>query len=50
MSQEKKTSPPSRAAKPRSKKYEEPLKVNGTFMDVINASVKDAKSRDKKKP
>ena len=50
MSADKKQTPPSREKKPRTKKYEEPLVVNGSFMDVIKASVKDAKSRDKKKP
>lgn len=30
-------------------KYEEPLKTNGSFMDLINVVVKDAKSKDKKK-
>lgn len=50
MPTEKKNTSPSRAKKSRSKKYEEPLKVNGSFMDVIKASVKDAKSKDKKKP
>ena len=49
MSEENKGTSPSRAKKPRPKKYEEPLVVKGTFMDVIKASVKDAKSRDKKK-
>lgn len=30
--------------------YEKPLKTNGSFMDLIGAVVKDAKSKDKKKP
>jgi hypothetical protein len=30
--------------------YEQPLKVNGSFMDIMKAAVKDAKSKDKKKP
>ncbi len=29
---------------------EQPLKVNGSFMDIMKAAVKDAKSKDKKKP
>lgn len=39
--------------KPKSKrpaKYEEKLKTNGSFMQLIGAVVKDAKSKDKKKP
>jgi hypothetical protein len=42
-----------RRKKPSDKKrgkYEEPLKTNGSFMDLINIVVKDAKSKDKKKP
>ncbi|MBK8450758.1 MAG: hypothetical protein WBO31_09160 [Saprospiraceae bacterium] len=35
--------------KPRQGKYDKPLKINGTFMDVIKAVVKDAKNMDKKK-
>ena len=50
MSVEKKGTAPSRAKKLRPEKYDPPLVVTGTFMDVIKASVKDAKSRDKKKP
>ena len=30
--------------------YEKPLEVKGNFMDLIGAVVKDAKSKDKKKP
>lgn len=37
-------------SKKRSEKYEQPLKVKGSFMDLIGAVVKDAKSKDKKKP
>lgn len=31
--------------KPRAKEYEEPLKVNGSFMDVIGAAVKQSKDK-----
>jgi len=30
--------------------YDEKLKVNASFLDIIKASVKDAKSKDTKKP
>jgi hypothetical protein len=34
----------------RKSKYEEPVKVQGSFLDIIQASVKDAgKTSDKKK-
>lgn len=29
-------------------KYDEKLKVKGSFLDIIKASIKDAKSKDKK--
>ncbi|GAA4462960.1 hypothetical protein GCM10023093_10470 [Nemorincola caseinilytica] len=32
------------------KPYEKPLETKGTFMDLIGAVVRDAKSKDKKKP
>jgi|GEM_PF-2807859 len=35
---------------PRPEKYEEKLRVNGDFMQLIGAVVKDAKKKDKKKP
>lgn len=39
-----------KTTKPRPKKYEEPLTVKGSFMDIMNASVKNAaeKANDKK--
>lgn len=30
--------------------YDKPLQTNGSFMDLIGAVVKDAQSKDKKKP
>lgn len=41
------------AKKSSSKKrgnYEQPIKTKGSFMDFVGAVVKDAKSKDKKKP
>lgn len=38
--------------KPKEKKrgsYEQPVKVEGDFMDLMGAVVKDAKKKDKKK-
>ena len=32
------------------KKYNEKLKVKGSFLDIIKASVKDAKIKENKKP
>jgi hypothetical protein len=46
MSKAKKTSKPT-AKKPM--ENEQPLKVNGSFMDFIGAVVKDANSKPKKK-
>jgi len=31
-------------------KYEQSLKVKGSFLDVMQAAVNDAKKKDKKKP
>lgn len=36
--------------KERASKYDEKLAVNGSFLDVIKASVKHANTSDKKKP
>ena len=36
-------------AKPKRGKYEEKLAVNGSFIDIINAAVKDAKNTIAKK-
>lgn len=33
-----------------SENYNEKLKVKGSFLDLMKAAVKDAKSKDKKKP
>lgn len=35
--------------KERAKNYNEKLKVKGSFLDIIKASIKDAKGKDKKK-
>lgn len=39
-----------KAAPKKRGNYEQPLKVKGNFMELIGAVVKDAKSKDKKKP
>ena len=44
MAKSEKKAPPKKRGN-----YEEPLKVNGDFMQLIGAVVKDAKSKDKKK-
>ncbi len=47
MSKEEKKETPK---KERSQSYEDKLKVKGSFLDLMKAAVKDAKSKDKKKP
>ena len=39
-----------KAAPKKRGSYEKPIQTNGTFMDLIGAVVKDAKSKDKKNP
>lgn len=39
-----------KAAPKKRGSYEKPLETKGSFMDLIGAVVKDAKSKDKKKP
>lgn len=39
-----------KAAPKKHGSYEKPLEAKGSFMDLIGAEVKDAKSKDKKKP
>ncbi len=43
--------PKKTVAKPRKKRgnYEEPLKVNGSFLDIVKSAVKDAEKKPKKK-
>lgn len=38
-----------KTAKPRGSKYDEKLAVNGSFMDIMRAAVKNAKDKDIKK-
>ncbi len=47
MAKEKKQVKPK---KERASKYDEKLAINGSFLDVIKASVKHADKNDKKKP
>jgi hypothetical protein len=44
-----KASKPKKETKKRPDKYEKPLQVNGTFMDIINAAVKHTKNNTPKK-
>jgi hypothetical protein len=49
MATKKKATPKKNVEKKSRGEYETPLKVNASFMDLVNASVKDAKTGAAKK-